>query len=384
MADSAAAAASLDPVLFRIAEAANGRRIGIATLNSERTLHAIGLPIIRLLDARLRDWAADPTIACVVLIGAGDKAFSAGGDVKTLARAVREPATADFPHPAALAFFTEEYRLDHRIHRYPKPLLCWGGGIVMGGGMGLFVGASHRVVTETTRAAMPEISIGLFPDVGGSWFLQKLPGKAGLFAALTGAALNGADLLAAGLADVGLRQADRDAVLASLGTIDWTGDAAADRAALTAELAVHAEAAAGVLPPSQLATRAATIEALCAGASLAEVVAAITGYAGDDAWLAKAAAALKAGSPTTAALVWAVQQRAAGLSLAEVFRMELCLALHCCANADFPEGVRALLIDKDHAPRWSPATLAAIDPAAVAKYFEAPAWPVHPLADLVD
>lgn len=384
MADSAVSVAPADPVLFREVEAASGHRIGIATLNSGRTLHAIGLPIIRLLDARLRDWAADPAIACVVLLGAGDKAFSAGGDVKTLARAVGEAAAECFPDPAALAFFTEEYRLDHRIHRYPKPLLCWGGGIVMGGGMGLFVGASHRVVTETTRAAMPEITIGLFPDVGGSWFLPKLPGKAGLFAALTGAQLNGADLLAAGLADIGLRQADRDVVLAGLTMIAWRGDAAADRAALSAVLAEHARAADGLLPASKLTARAETIDRLCAGATLAEVVAAITGYGGGDPWLQKAAAALKAGSPTTAALVWAVRQRAAGRSLAEIFRMELCIALHCCAHPDFPEGVRALLIDKDHAPRWTPATLDAIDPAAIAAYFEAPAWAAHPLADLVD
>ena len=372
-----------EPVLFRVVDAANGRKIGIATLNSEKTLHAIGLPIIRALDACLRDWAADPAIACVVLHGAGEKAFSAGGDVKSLARAVQDAAPGSFPNPAALAFFTEEYRLDHRIHVYPKPLLCWGGGIVMGGGMGLFVGASHRVVTDTTRAAMPEITIGLFPDVGGSWFLPKLGVKAGLFAALTGAQLNGADLLAAGLADFGLRQADREAVLASLTAIDWTGDAAADRVALSAMLAVHAQAASGLLPVSKLAAQATAIDTLCAGDSLADVVAAITGYTGDDVWLQKAAAALKAGSPTTAALVWAVQQRAAGLSLAEVFRMELCIALHCCANPDFPEGVRALLIDKDHAPKWSPATLADVDPAAIAAYFDAPGWGAHPLADLV-
>ena len=380
MADSLAAAA--DPVLFRVADAANGRRIGIATLNRERTLHAIGLPTIRALAAQLQAWAADSSIACVVLQAAGDKAFSAGGDVKSLARAVREAVPGSFPDPAALAFFSEEYRLDHRIHVYPKPLLCWGGGIVMGGGLGLFVGASHRVVTETTRAAMPEIGIGLFPDVGGSWFLPKLGARPGLFVALTGAPLHGADLLAAGLADFGLRQSDRDAVLASLTAIDWTGDAAADRSALSAVLAVHAQAAADLLPASKLAAQAAAIDRLCAGASLPEVVAAITGYAGDDAWLGKAAAALKAGSPTTAALIWAVRQRAAGLSLAEVFRMELCITLKCCAQPDFPEGVRALLIDKDHAPKWSPATLDAVDPAVIASHFDAPDWVVHPLADL--
>lgn len=382
MSDSAVPSAAPEPVQFERLPCAGGRFVGIARLASERTLHALNLPMIRLLDARLRDWAADPAIACVVLHGAGERALSAGGDVKWLARAVAvEPER--FPHPDALAFFTEEYRLDHRIHRYPKPLLAWGGGIVMGGGMGLYVGASHRVVTETTRAAMPEIGIGLFPDVGGSWFLRRLPGRAGLYAGLTGASLNGADLLHGGLADVALRDADRAAVLASLATLAWTGDADADRARLTAHLAGWAACAPALLPASRLVEHAATLERLCSGDSLAAVVEAITACA-DDAWLAKAGQALAAGSPMTAALVWAVWQRSASLGLAEVFRLELTLALRCCAAPDFREGVRALLIDKDHAPRWSPARLADIAPAAVAAYFEPPAWAVHPLADLAD
>jgi enoyl-CoA hydratase/carnithine racemase len=382
MSDSSAAVAAPEPVQFERLPAAGGHAIGVATLASERTLHALNLPMIRLLDARLRAWAADPAISCVVLAGGGDKAFSAGGDVKWLARAVAVDPQR-FPHPDARAFFTEEYRLDHLIHRYPKPLLAWGGGIVMGGGMGLFVGASHRVVTETTRAAMPEIGIGLFPDVGGSWFLRRLPGRAGLYAGLTGAGLNAADLLHGGLADVALRQADRAEVIASLANLGWTGDAAADRARLGAHLAAWSVRAPATLPASKLVEHAATIERLCSGATLAEVVGAITGCS-DDVWLAKAGQALAMGSPMTAALVWAVWQRAAGMGLADVFRMELVLALRVCAAPDFREGVRALLIDKDHAPRWSPALLAAIDEQAVSRYFEAPPWAMHPLADLRD
>ena len=371
------------PVLFREVAAANGKRIGFAQLNAEKSLNALSLPMIRLLDPQLQRWSSDPGIACVVLHGAGEKAFCAGGDVRSLYRAILDHQGPP-PNLANLAFFDEEYSLDYRIHRYPKPLLAWGSGIVMGGGLGLMAGASHRVVTETSRVAMPEITIGLFPDVGGSWFLRRMPGRMGLFLALTGASINGHDLLVAGLGDHFVRSADRDSLFQQLAAVDWSEDADANRAALSAVLAKLSEPARELLPASPLQQHAQAIEALTAGATLPQVHAAITGYAGDDPWLKRAAATLAAGSPTTAALVWAVRQRAAGLSLAEVFRLELCIALHCCANPDFPEGVRALLVDKDHAPAWSPATLAAIDAAAITAYFEAPDWAAHPLADLAD
>lgn len=377
MADSTSLAPA-DPVLFREASAANGRKIGYAMLNSEKSLNALSLSMIRLLDAQLRAWARDPAIACVVLHGAGEKAFCAGGDVRSLFEAMRRHP-GSLPNPDALPFFAEEYRLDFFLHQYPKPLLVWGSGIVMGGGLGLFAGASHRVVTETSRVAMPEITIGLFPDIGGSWFLPRVPGKAGLFLALTGASINGHDLLLARLADHFLRAADRDAVFAALSSVDWTGDAPQDRQRLGVLLDGHSAQASALLPASKLADHATLIETLCSGASLAAVVGAITGYAGEDAWLRKAAAALKAGSPTTAALVWELFQRGASLSLADVFRLEMIVALHCCANGDFAEGVRALLIDKDNAPRW-----AAVSSAQIEAHFVAPAWPegVHPLADL--
>jgi len=377
MADSANLALP-DPVLFREAVTANGRKIGYAMLNSEKSLNALSLTMIRLLDAQLCSWAADSAIACVVLHGAGEKAFCAGGDVRSLFDAMRRHP-GSLPNPDTCPFFAEEYRLDHFIHHYPKPFLVWGSGIVMGGGLGLFAGASHRVVTETSRVAMPEITIGLFPDVGGSWFLPRVPGKAGLFLALTGASINGHDLLRARLADHFLRAADRDTVFAALSTAAWAGDPLQDRHLLGQLLDGYSAQASELLPASKLEQHATLIETLCSGSTLATVVGAITGYAGEDAWLRKAAAALKAGSPTTAALVWELMRRGADLSLADVFRLELSVALHCCASGDFAEGVRALLIDKDNTPRW-----AEVSQAQVEAHFVAPAWPegVHPLADL--
>jgi enoyl-CoA hydratase/carnithine racemase len=262
--------------------------------------------------------------------------------------------------------------------------MVWGSGIVMGGGLGLMAGASHRVVTETSRVAMPEITIGLFPDVGGSYFLSRMPRAYGLFLALSGASINGADLKLAGLADHFVKAADRDDLFDALTRVEWSGAADTNAKLLAALLEDFSSRAADVLPKSNLATHQADLDALTAGKTLAEVHAAITGYQGDDVWLSRAAKALASGSPTTAGLVWELLERAQNLSLAEVFRMELVVALQCCAHRDFAEGVRALLIDKDNQPSWTPATLADLTPEHVAEHFVAPVWPSgqHPLADL--
>lgn len=374
-----------EPVLFHEQEA-GAQRIGYAMLNAEKALNALNLDMIRLLDPQLRRWAADPRIACVVLHGAGAKAFCAGGDVRFLRDSILEHQGTPAPNPKAQAFFAEEYRLDHLIHTCGKPILVWGSGIVMGGGLGLLAGASHRVVTETSRVAMPEISIGLYPDVGGSWFLRRMPGRAGLFLALTGASFNGSDALELGLADHFLNAADRDPLFEQLGQAQWGGQPEHNRGVLSHILRRFAADAANARPASNVKAHAEVIQHLTENDSLTEVVAAITAYSGEDAWLKKAAATLAAGSPSSAALVWELWQRAQHLGLAEVFRLELIVSLQCCEHPDFAEGVRALLVDKDNQPRWTPQTLAGITPQWVAEHFVAPwsAWAneSHPLADL--
>jgi enoyl-CoA hydratase/carnithine racemase len=362
------------------------QRIGFAMLNAEKALNALNLDMIRLLDPQLRRWAADPAIACVVLHGAGSKAFCAGGDVRFLRDSIIEHKGIPAPNPKAQAFFAEEYRLDHLIHTYGKPILLWGSGIVMGGGLGLLAGASHRVVTETSRFAMPEITIGLYPDVGGSWFLRRMPGRAGLFLALTGASFNGSDALELGLADHFLNSAGRDQLFEQLAQAQWSEDVEQNRGVLSHILRRFAADAAAARPASNVKTHAEAILRLTQGSGLTEVVAAITGYQGEDTWLKKAAAALAAGSPSSAALVWELWQRAEHMGLAEVFRLELIVSLQCCEHPDFAEGVRALLVDKDNKPQWTPPTLAGITPQWVAEHFVAPWSPwaneSHPLADL--
>lgn len=364
---------AMAPVRLEERAAGGGKRVAIATLDAPKSLHALTLDMIRLLDGALRRWQADPAIACVVLQSSTDKAFCAGGDVRSLRQAILA-APGALPNPEAQAFFSEEYRLDHRIHTYPKPVMAWGGGIVMGGGLGLLAGASHRVVTETTRIAMPEIAIGLFPDVGASWFLPRMPGRCGLFLGLTGAPLNAGDALYTGLADYAIVQQERARVLDALCQADWGGELAA---AVVLDRVLRAFAAPPqAMPASEVRTHADAIEAMTQGRELDAVLAAIRAYPGEAPWLQRAVKSLSAGSPLSAALAWELQQRARHLGLADAFRLELIVALHCCTHGDFAEGVRALLVDKDNAPQWQAASR-----EALARCFVAP-WEQHPLADL--
>jgi len=369
-------------LLLREIDTRCGRRFGHATLNAPATLNALTLEMIDGLAPRFAQWEADPGIVGVVLDAAGDKAFSAGGDVQALRRAVLDGAPGVVP-AAVAGFFEREYRLDQHIHAFPKPVLCWGHGIVMGGGVGLLAGASHRVVTPRSRVAMPEIAIGLYPDVGGSWFLNRMPGRIGLFLALTGAPLNAADARFAGLADAVLAHDDKPRVFEALATTDWSGPVEHHAAQLGRVLA------AGALPASPdtspLRRHLDLIDATIGHDALADIdhrLRALQTH--DDPWLAAAAATYAAGSPSSAAVSHAVLRRARHLSLAEVFRLEYDLSIACCLQPDFSEGVRAVLVDKDRRPRWQPPTLAEVTPALMATHFAPQHTGAHPLADLRD
>ncbi|WP_028240515.1 enoyl-CoA hydratase/isomerase family protein [Stutzerimonas azotifigens] len=366
-------------VRFEERPALHGARIGIATLDAELSLNALDLPMIEALLDRLGQWAEDPDLVCVLLRGAGPKAFCAGGDVRRLAQACRE-RPGEVP-PLAARFFADEYRLDYRLHTYPKPLLCWAHGFVMGGGMGLLQGARVRIVTPGSRLAMPEIGIGLFPDVGGSWFLSRLPGRLGLFLGLTATQLNAADALDLGLADRCLRDDQLDELLHGLVQINWREQSARQLNSLLQALALDARDA---LPEPQLAPRRAAIDALLDVADLPGAWHALVSRQGDaDPLLAKGADTLAAGCPLTAHLVWEQLRRGRYRSLAEVFRMEYAMSLNCCRHPEFAEGVRARLIDKDQRPKWHWPEVDEVPQAAVDAHF-LPTWQgAHPLADLL-
>ncbi|OVZ60679.1 hypothetical protein CDO44_08110 [Pigmentiphaga sp. NML080357] len=336
------------PVRFREVAAAGGRRIGIATLDAPATLNALSLEMANLLADRLAAWATDPAIA-VVMLEAEGRALCAGGDLRSVYREMVARQDEGIP-PKIARFFEREYSLDHAIHTYPKPFLCWGNGIVMGGGLGLMIGASHRVVTETSRLAMPEIAIGLFPDVGMSWGLNRMPGKSGLFLGLTGASLHAADALYAGWADYHIRHEQKPHVLHTLAGQEWSGDRQFDDMLLHDVLDAYRSVPEPAAGP--LRRNADTIAELCRAPALDEVVSAILQYDGGDPWLQGARDALAAGAPSTARLAWELRHRTRHMSLAQVFQLEYRVALWCSTQGDFQEGIRALLIDKDKRPAW--------------------------------
>lgn len=203
---------------------ADGHHIGVLTLDSPASLNALSLPMIQALQRELTRCEQDPGVVCVLLQGAGEKAFCAGGDIRSFYyRKQEESEQALFDY--ARDFFEQEYRLDHHIHRYGKPLICVADGIVWGG-IGLFAGADFRVVTEKSLFAMPEVTIGLYPDVGASWFLSRMPGRLGLWLGLTGARFNGADAIGLGLADHAIASSERAALLPRLAGLDWCGSQA--------------------------------------------------------------------------------------------------------------------------------------------------------------
>lgn len=366
------------PVLFSTLACTGGRALGLARLNCAASLNALTLPMIRALDTQLAAWALDPHIVCVLLSGAGEKAFCAGGDVRALrSMLIAQPHPS--PHPAITTFFAEEYALDYRIHNYAKPLLVWGQGIVMGGGLGLLAGASHRVFTRQSQIAMPEISIGLYPDVGASWFLARMPAQLGAFLALTGAPISAGDALLANLGDFVLEPEQWKPLLEALTRSAWPQDPKQHHAHLNALLSqIQPDTAA----PSLALAHLKTIQRIMQQGDFATVAAALASARFQHPWLIQAQQNFVQGCPTSQALSWEIQQRTRRWSLAEVLRLELVLSVNLCAHPDFCEGVRALLVDKDRQPNWS-LTASQINQADLDRFFQSP-WrrAAHPLAHL--
>ena len=365
------------PVVFENIQTTCGRLFGRITLNSPDKLNALTLPMMDLIDQKLDDWANDPNVIGVLLDAAGDRAFCAGGDVVSVYHAISKTKKGEVPQ-FARDFFTYEYRLDYRIHTYKKPIICWGHGVVMGGGIGLMAGASHRIVTPKTRMAMPEITIGLYPDVGGSWILPKLPGKIGSFLAVTGAIVNAGDALFASLADHTLEHEHHIQLIEVIKSSTWYGDRENDSLQVTNILEKLSK---GVqVPESQLKKHFERINQVIGNDGLHDIAARLRDMSRDeDPWLAQAAMTFMKGSPTSAVLGLEMQKRAQHLSLADTFRLELQASLGCCVHPDFYEGVRALLVDKDKNPKWSPPSIFEVTADWIESHLEPRFENGHPL-----
>jgi len=249
----------------------------------------------------------------------------------------------------------------------------------MGGGIGLMAGASHRVVTERSKLAFPEITIGLYPDVGGSWLLNRVPDRAGLFLALTGAPLNSGDAIYAGLADWSLREEQRAAVFDALANAPWSDDSAK----VHDELSDLLKQFSSVPDDGPLQRNCGLVEAVCRHETLELIAASIANIDEGDPWLESAKRSLATGAPSSARLAFELQRRTASTSLVDVFRLEYLVSIKCAAHGDFTEGIRALLIEKDRQPLWRPATLAEATHDWAGDFFLAP-WATddHPLVNL--
>ena len=366
------------PIIFEELPAGQ-RKLGRITLSVAATLNSLTLDMVDLLQAQLDSWRDDDDIAVIFIEGAGEKAFCAGGDVQALHQSAL--ATPGGPCDYAESFFTREYRMNYTLHTYPKPVICWGHGIVMGGGMGVMAGCSHRVVTEKTRIAMPEVTIALFPDVGGSWFLNHMPGKSGLFLALTGASINAADAIYTGIADRFVSSEHKAQVLEQLQRHNWAGEANSDHALVRHTLRPFAEQSIGQCPGGQVEPHLGTINTLCDGDDIHEIIDNIVSQQTQDPWLARARDSLAHGSPLAALWIFRQLLETRHSSLREVFQAEIRLATNIVRHPEFTEGVRALLIDKDRNPQWQYKASRDVPVAQLEAFFSEP-WESNPLADL--
>ena len=328
--------------------------VGRLRLNRPKSIHALNEPMCRAMSAALLAWRDDPAIEAVILDHAEGRGFCAGGDVVTLARSGGGDGSE------ASAFFAEEYRLNHLMFTYPKPIAALMDGITMGGGVGIALPCRYRVATENTRFAMPETTIGLFPDVGGGWYLSRLEARVGQFLALTGARLDGAECKALGLATHYVASADLPAlverIVAAPGRIEGALGAAASQP-----------------PEARIAANLSMIAKLFASDTLEETLEALDADGSD--WAAKEAATIRAKSPLSCKVSLRVlAEGAKRTDFADEMAAEHRLAARVIQTHDFREGVRALLIDKDNAPRWVPATPDKVTGAMLDALF-APALP---------
>lgn len=321
-------------------------RIGRLTINRPKALNAVDHEMLRTIRDGLERWRDDPSIHAVIIEGAGDRAFCAGGDIRQVRAMALAGRFAEID-----AFFDDEYSLNLAIARYPKPYVALIDGACMGGGMGLSIHGSARVVTDAASLAMPETGIGFFPDVGASFFLPRLRPSYGMYLALTGARASGADAAYLGLAT---HYVPRDRIRTLADEIAEDG------------LAVLTEAA--VPPPSSVLPDLSEAVRIFDVGSVMEIIERLASL--DTQWARDTLKTLQAMAPTATLWAFELMRRGTGRTLEQCLAAELAMARHATRHPDFAEGVRAMVIDKDRTPHWSPGRLEDVDPVTVAMLFK--------------
>jgi enoyl-CoA hydratase/carnithine racemase len=346
--------------------------VAFVTLNRPGALNALSLEMVLRLRALFDEYSADPEVFAVLIRGAGEKAFCAGGDIRALYKSFKKAGSLHNE------FFAAEYPLDYLLYSYPKPYVALLDGITLGGGMGLSQGSALRIVGERSQLAMPEVAIGFFPDVGGSYFLSRLPGQLGRYLALTGTKIRAADALYSQLADLYLPPPAIASIASDLALLRWSNEHFAD-------LRRFLQARAAAPQSSTLPALRECIDAHFSKASVAAILNSLesesrSAYAP---WACETAKLMRSRSPTLLSVTLRQLQRGASMSLADCFRMELGMAAYAFEQGDFLEGVRAVLMDKDNAPRWQPSRIEEVTDAMIDAFFRE-RWhrAEHPLAAL--
>lgn len=326
---------------------------GLLTLNRPDALNALTHNMVNALQKKLDEWREDDDVAHVVVRGAGDKAFCAGGDI----RHIYDMGKAG--DPRQIAFFGDEYRLNAAVKHYPKPYVALIDGIDMGGGVGVSVHGSHRVASERIKFAMPEVGIGFFPDVGGTYFLPRLPGETGLYCGLTGYRMDQADALWSGVATHAAGSDRFDAIVDALASAD-------DVDTTLARFAVDPG-------PSKMAGDAAAIDRFFTGESLAIILKQLDSATGEDVdWARKTAGTIRRKSPTSVQIAFHQLRRGAKLDFDDCMKLEYRIVSHVLRGHDFYEGIRATIIDKDNVPRWDPPEFAHVEIVDIEAHFQPP------------
>ncbi len=351
------------PLIINDVELNDNSVIKQVTLNSPNSHNALNFDMARALLSELKQWQYDDSVSVILISGAGDKAFCAGGDVVAMYSDMVKQGKG---MPKGVSdFFTLEYELDLFIHQYQKPIIAFGEGYVMGGGLGLFAGASHKIVTPSSRLAMPEISIGLYPDVGASYFLSRLPDGVGLFLGLTGAHCSAYDAINVGLAS---------ALLPNDSLPDLINELVATSKNTPLTVDIISRVISGLSLPNESVESvfeqyADFFEKIGKTQSLQAASVLINSIDATTPWLHTAKKSFLAGSPISAHLVWEQMRRGVTMTLENCFQMELLMSTRCAEVGEFQEGVIARLNDKDHSPKWLYPDIEAVPKSLIERFF---------------
>lgn len=367
-------------VLMQTIRCDQGQNIGVLTLNAPKAMNAVDLTMVDLIDAALQQWAGDDSIVAVVMRGAGERAFCAGGDIRKLYRSMQAKGKRQYQY--ADNFFASEYRKNYRVHLFNKPLIAWGKGFVMGGGLGLFIAANHRIATPSIHLAWPEVRIGLFPDVAASYYLSRLPYPLGHWLGLTGSAMNATDCKRFGFTQYVCPDDGFEALLAGLLVQPWQVNRAENHALVRA-LIRQQELPPEQCPESRVESIWDDLQSTFGASDLPAIDQALRTHQSDSTWWQKGVQQYQAGCPATAALIMVQLHRGRTMSLKEVVQWELILAWQAVRHPDFAEGIRALVLDKDGQPAWQHAHVSAVPESWLAALQVTP-WArlAHPFKDL--